>query len=101
MNPVTVIVDPMKASMCGGIAASHVITVIGKLLARPKARRLAHDLVAFDDQTGAIRVHHDPLSTQQRHRSLGGIMNGDEVNERVRLVGGQTCPSVMVTELVQ
>eukprot|EP01035_Chromulina_nebulosa_P039985 gene39986-54063_t len=53
------------------------------------ARGLADDLVALDHEPGAVRVEHDPFATEERDRALRGIADGDEVDERVRFVGGQ------------
>src|SRR5688500_10926073 len=73
MNLVPVLVDAVKAPMRRGIATGHVVAVVGKLLARREAWRLADDLVAFNHQAGPVGVLYDPLPAQQGHGAIGGI----------------------------
>ena len=101
MNPLPVFVDAMETAVGRRVATGDVVTVVRKLLARPDPRCLAHDLVAFNDQTSAVRVNHHPFTSEQRHCPIGRVMNSDEVNERVGLVGWQTRAAVMITQLVQ
>ena len=71
MNPVTLLVDAMEAAVRRGVTARNMIAVIGKLFAWRQSRGLTDNLVALDDQSGAIGMEHDPLSTEQGHAAIG------------------------------
>ena len=101
MNPVSVFVDPVETPVRAGVAAGHVVAVVGKLLAWREARRFTDNLVAFDDQPGAVGMHHHPFAAEESHRLVGGIPNGDEVDERMRLIRRQAGAPVVVAEFVQ
>ena len=101
MNPLPLFVDAMETAVSRRVAAGDVVTVVRKLLAGSDPRCFSNDLVAFNDQTRAIRVNHYPFTSEQRHRPIGRVMNCNEINERVGLVGRQTRAAVMITQLVQ
>ena len=101
MNSVTLLVHAVKTAMRRSVSAGDMVAVIRKLLARRQPRCFADNFVTFNHQPCAVGVQDDPLSPEQRHATVGGIMNGDEINERVRLVGRQAGTAVMITQLVE
>jgi hypothetical protein len=101
MNPVSILVDPVEAAMRRSVTASDVVAVIGKLFAGREARRLTDNLIAFNNKPRAVGMHHDPFPTEQRNRAIGGILNRDEVNKRVRFVRRQARAAVVIAQLVQ
>ena len=101
MDLVTQFIDPVEAAMRAGVEAGYMVTVVGKLLARGEAGCLADDLISFDDQPRAVGVFDNPLSSEERDRPVGAISDGDEINERVRLVDRQTHAAVMIGELIE
>jgi len=101
MNPVSLIVLAMKAAVSFGIAASDMIAVVGKSLARLEAGRLADNLVAFDHNPGAIRMLDHPFPTEHGNGVVGAIADGDKIYECVRLVGRQAGATVVVTQFVE
>ena len=94
-------VDPVKRPARRRIAAGHVITVIGKVLARCEARGFAHDLVALDDELAPIGMFDDPFPSEECDGVLRAVADGDEVDERMRLVGRKRRTTVVVGELVK
>ena len=101
MDLVPMFVDAMKTSMRRRVAAGHMVTVIGKLFARRDSWRFADNLVAFDHQPRAVGVQHDPFAAKQGHRAIGGIVDRDEIHERMGLVRWQTRPAVVIAQLVE
>jgi len=91
----------VKRAVGRGVAAGHMVAVVGELLARGKAGGLTDDLVAFDDQMTAIGVIHHPFAPEQRDGVLGGVEDRDEVNKGVRLVRWQRGSTVVVVEFVE
>ena len=57
-------VDTVKTSEGAGVAASHVVTVVGKLFTRGETRGFANDFVAFDHKVIAIAVLDYPFTTE-------------------------------------
>lgn len=101
MDTVPMFVHPVKAAVSAGIAARHMVTVIRELLAGDEARCLTDDFVPLNHQARPVAVQHNPFSAQQCHRPIGRVVNGDEIDERVRFVRRQTRPAVVVAQLVQ
>lgn len=64
VNLAAPIVHSMETPVCDRIAASDMITVVGKLFTRRQSRCFAHDLVAFDDELTAIGVNDHPLAPE-------------------------------------
>ena len=46
-------------------AAGYVITIVREMLSRGKARSLADDLLALDDQMFSIRLNNRPFSAEE------------------------------------
>lgn len=101
MNLAAELVNAVKAAVRDGIAARHMVAVVGKFFADREARRLTHNLVAFDHELRTVRMLYDPFTAEQRDGVVRPVANRDEINESVRLVDGQTHPGVMVREFVQ
>lgn len=101
MNLCALFIDSVEAPLRHRIASGHVIAVVGKLFARREPRCFADNLVAFDDELGAIGVSDDPFATEQSHCPIRAIVDRDEVHKRVRLVGRKRWPAMMVGEFVE
>lgn len=91
----------MEAAHDPRIAAGHVITVVGKRLARAESGRFANNLVALDHQALAVGLLHHPLPTAQFDRAVRAIVNSDKIDEGVRLVGRQAGTAMMVDQAIQ
>lgn len=94
-------VDAVKTPVRDRVTARDMIAVVRKLLTRGEARGLTDDLVTFDDELAAVGVGDDPFPAQQRHGAVGGIVDRDEVDERVRFVSGERRPAIMIGEFVE
>lgn len=101
MNFFTRIIDPMEAPLRRGIQSGHMIAVIGKLLTGRQARGLAHNLVAFNDEPGAVRVFDHPFAAEKCDRAVGTVTDRNEVDKCVRLVRWQTRTAVVITQLIK
>lgn len=91
----------MKTPSGAGRAAGDVITVVGKLFTRSEAGRFADDFLPFDDQVGSVEVLDHPFSAEERERVFRSVVNRDEVDESVRLIGGQTRAAMVVDEFIE
>ncbi len=78
-----------------------MVTIVGELFARREARCLADDFIALDHEARAVGMQHDPFAPQQCDRAVGSIVDRDEVNEGVRLVGRETGPAEVMTQFVE
>ena len=101
MNPASRLIDAVKAAVRTGIDTRDVVAVVGKLFARTKPRGLPDDFVAFDHEPGAIGVDDHPFAPEERDRTVGGVADGDEVDECMRFVCRQTRSAVVVVEFVE
>ena len=101
MNAISLVVDAVKAPVRRRIESGNMIAIVRELLSRGEMRRLADNLVAFDHEPRAVAVHHHPFAPEEGDRSIRGVVNGDEINKRVRLVGRQASAAVMVAQLVE
>jgi hypothetical protein len=95
------LVDAMKAPMRDGITTGYVIAIVRKLLAGTESGRLANNFISLDHKLAPVSVRNDPLASEQSHRAVRAILDGDEVDERVRFVCRQRWPSMMVGEFVK
>lgn len=91
----------MKTPGGAGRAAGDVIAVVGKLFTRGEAGRFADDFLPFDDQVGSVEVLDHPFSAEERERVFRSVVNRDEVDESVRLIGGQTRAAMVVDEFIE
>ena len=94
-------VDAVKTAVGPGVTAGDVVAVIGKLFSWREPRCLSHDFVALDHEPGAVRVLHDPFSSQESDAVFGAVVNGDVIDEGVRLVRWQAGTAMMVGEFVE
>jgi hypothetical protein len=101
MDATAKFVDAVERAGGAGGGAGDVVAVVGKLFAGREARGFADDFLAFDDEMGAVEVLDHPFAAEERERVFGAVVNRDEVDEGVRLIGGQTRATVMVDEFVQ
>ena len=101
MNPPSQIIDSVKAAMAARVAASDVVTVVGKLFAGSESRRFTHDLVAFDYELVAILIIDDPLAAKQGDRVFGVVLQRHEIDEGMRFVRRQGLASVVVDQFVE
>jgi hypothetical protein len=101
VNAAAEFVDPVEASVRLGIRPGYVITIVRELLAGCDVRSLAHDLISLDYQARSIGVNNDPFTAEQRDCAIRSVFDRDEVYERVRLVGRQASPTMMVAEPIE
>ena len=101
MDPVAKFIHAMKTPINPRLHTGDVVTVIGKFLAWTEPRRFPDDPVALDHEAAAVVVLENPFSAEQGDNAIGAVVNGDEINEGVRLVLGQTLPTVVVNQLVE
>ena len=101
MDPVSQLVGAMEAPRGPGVATGYVVTIIGKGLAGREPRCLADNLVALDHQAAAIGVLDDPFAAEEGDGVVGAVPDGDEINERVRLIDGQGGSAMMIMELIE
>jgi len=66
MDLFPVFIDPVEAPHGRGFFPGHMITIVGKGLARCETGRLPDDLVCFNHKSVTINVFDDPLSSQKR-----------------------------------
>jgi hypothetical protein len=71
------------------------------LFTRSEAWRFADDFLPFDDQVGSVEVLDHPFSAEERERVFRSVVNRDEVDESVRLIGGQTRAAMVVDEFIE
>lgn len=86
MDFIAELIDTVKAALRTGIDAGRVVAVIRKLFAWGKARAFADDFVAFDDEGIAVVVVDDPFPTEKCDDAIGGIADGDKIDECVRFI---------------
>ena len=101
MHAAPLLINAMERTARGGIAAGHMVAVVGKLLAGCEPRGFADDFIALDDQLAAIGVLHDPFAAEEGDGVVGAVPDGDEINERVRLIDGQGGSAMMIMELIE
>ena len=101
MNLVPELIHSVETPVRAGIAAGHVIAVVGKILPGGQARRFADDFVAFNHQPGTVRMQHDPFAAEQGDRAIRAVANRDEVDERVWFVRRQAGATMMVAQFVE
>ena len=101
MDFLPVFINAVKTTMRDRITARHMITVIGKLFAGGEAWGFAHDLVAFDHELAAVGVSDDPLPAEKRNRLIRSVLDRDEIDKRVRLVGRKRWPAVVIGEFIK
>ena len=101
MNLAPEFVDAVKTPGGPGRAAGDMIAVVGKLFPGSEAGRFADDFFPFDDQVGSIEVLDHPFSAEERKRVFRSVVNRNEVDESVRLIGGQTRAAMVVDEFIQ
>jgi len=64
-----------------------VLGVVGELPPGFEHRSLADDAVADEDQLGSVVGGHDPFAPLEGDHEIGVVVDADEVDEGVRLVG--------------
>ena len=101
MDAAALLIDAVERSPRRGIAAGHMVAVVGKFLAGREPRSLADKLVALDHQAAAIGVLDDPFAAEEGDGVVGAVPDGDEINERVRLIDGQGGSAMMIMELIE
>ena len=95
------LVDAMKAALRTRAAPGDVIAVVGKMLAGSEAGSLADDLLAFDDQVAAIRLKNRPFSSEKGDGAILSVLDGDEVDERMRRSGREAIAAMVVAQPVE
>ena len=93
-------VGPVEASLHDSVAGGHVVAVVGKAFAGREDGSFVDDAFALDDLAGAVVSLDDPFATEELNGVLGGVVYGDEIHERVRLVGGQAFSAVVINKFI-
>jgi hypothetical protein len=78
-----------KRTLGDAVRSGDVVAVVGKRFARGKGRELADDAFAFDDDTLVLRIGDDPFAPLESDGFLRFVVDGDEVNEGIRALGGR------------
>ena len=94
-------INAMETAAHDGIVAGHMVAVVGELFAGGEPRRFTDDLVAFDYQMRAIAMRDDPLASEQGDDPVGTVVDGDEIDEGMRLVRRQAAAAMMIAEFVE
>ena len=97
----TLFIDAVKTSVRDGFTTRDVVAVIGKLFARSESRSFANDLISFDHELAAVGMRHDPFASEERYGLIRSVLDGNEIDERVRLVGRKRRPTMMVHEFIK
>lgn len=87
--PLSMFIHTVETSMRDSIAASNVVAVIRKFFTGIEAGRLADDLITFNHELAAIRVHDHPLTPQQGDRAIRAVDDRNEINKRVWFIRRQ------------
>src|SRR5260221_6867211 len=80
------LIDSQECTFGRAITSDHMITVIRKLLARSKPRKLSNDTVSLHDYLGALAIGNDPFSNPNKNGFGLTVMNRNEINKRKRPV---------------
>ena len=67
----------------GAFRLDHVVGIVAEGLARFQFGELAHNPVAFHHKGIAVRVPDDPFAAKDVHGLLGGVADGDVIDERM------------------
>lgn len=101
MDFAPLVIHSVKTAAHGRICASHMIAVVGKLLARFDPGGFADNFVSLDYEVGAIGVGNDPFAAQQSDRVIGSVADRDKVDKGMRFVSRQAAAAMVVAELVE
>lgn len=96
-----VFVDPEETTVGDGILPGDVVTIVGKALAGGQPGRLTDDALAFDDEVGAVGMHDHPFAAEQGDHAIGGVRNGDVINERVGFARRKVGAAKMMAKLIE
>lgn len=94
-------IDAMKDALRPRPAAGYVITIVREMLSRGKARGVADDLFAFDDQLFSIGLNNHPFAAKERDGAVRLVLDGDEVDKSMRCSHRKALSAMMVDEPVQ
>ncbi len=95
------IVHPVETAVGDRIDCGDMVAVVRKTFTRGERGGFADDTVAFEHHACSITVLHHPLSPEQGDGSIRMVLDGDEVDERVRLVLRQVHAAVLVAQAVE
>jgi len=94
-------IDAVETAVRDRVATGDMVAVVGELFSRCETWSFADNFVALDHQLTAIRMHHHPFPAEKCHRPVRSIFDGDKVNKRVRFVGRERRPAVVIGEFVE
>ena len=94
-------VAAVETPLHDGSAGGDVVAVIGETFAGREHGSFVYDALALDDLAGAVVALDDPFAAKELDGVLGGVVDGDEINKRVRLVGGQAFAAMVVNEFIE
>lgn len=72
----------------GAFGFDHVVGIVAEALSGFQARKLADDAIAFNHESIAIGVTHDPFAPEDVHRFLRIVVDGDVIDKRMGPVWG-------------
>ena len=101
MDLLPIFIDSVKATDGPGINARNVVTIVGKVFSWRDSRRFTNDFFPFNHELATVGVLDHPFATKEGHDPVGTVLNGDKINERVRLIRWQTFSPVMIDEFVE
>ena len=83
-NEIAIVRHPKERALRGTVRADGVVAMVGKFLAGLKVRKFPHHAITLDHHALPVRIRHHPFPSFDRHRDFRVIVNGQEINERVR-----------------
>ena len=101
MDGAAEVIDSVKAAAGNRIFIGHVVAVVGEFFAGRESRRLADDLVAFDDHLAAVAVLDDPFAAQERDGVFRAVADAHKIDERVGFIRGQAATTMMVAQFIE
>ena len=101
MDAVAELVYAVEAAPGGGAAGADVEAVVGEAFAGEQLGLFADDLVALDDEFLVVFVLDDPLAPEELHGAVGGVFDGEKVDEDVRGFRRDVGAAVLVAEFVE
>jgi len=101
MNFLAKFIHSMEATERTGVDSRHMVAIVGKVFSWRDSWRFAHDFFSLDHELAPIGVLDYPVTSEQGNDAIGSILNGDKINECVRLIRRQAFTPVMVHEFVE
>ncbi len=91
----------MKAAKSPTVAATYMVTVIGKMRSGYQGRGFANNFIAFNYRSAPIRMLNNPLSAEQGDRAIRVIMDCQVINKGMRAISWEMITAVAINQLIQ